>query len=209
MRRTKSSGIGSPMFSTSRSGRARQLDGHRPTSKSGGLQAQCSRELGQPGSLGTPSPGCLADGTWRANPGLAPLIEDRPASRDDGGASALASRRRRFAGRAEVPQALMRPTPRGGGKKFCDCCSSVVAPGRVGHSREGAPGRVAVFDSSEWAARVDKPAGAVRSALTDLREAGFVEALTVGDLEAHTTNAASYWRLTDAGRAALERRRSG
>jgi hypothetical protein len=40
------------------------------------LQAQCSQELGQPGSLGTLSPGCLADGTWRANPGLAPVIQD-------------------------------------------------------------------------------------------------------------------------------------
>jgi transposase len=38
------------------------------------LQAQCSRELGQPGSLGALPPGCLADGTWRANPGLAPFV---------------------------------------------------------------------------------------------------------------------------------------
>jgi hypothetical protein len=88
MRRTKSSGIGSPMFSKSRSGRARLLDGHRPTAKSGSLQAQCSRELGQPGSLVTLPPGCLADGTWRANPGLAPLmsgllIQIRPAWGDE------------------------------------------------------------------------------------------------------------------------------
>jgi predicted ArsR family transcriptional regulator len=59
------------------------------------------------------------------------------------------------------------------------------------------------------AAFLDKPAAAVRGALTDLREAGFVEALSVGELEAHSTNAASYWRLTDGGRSALERRRSG
>jgi hypothetical protein len=39
-------------------------------------QAQCSRELGQPGSLGNPlPPGRLADRIWRANPGLAPLVK--------------------------------------------------------------------------------------------------------------------------------------
>jgi len=35
-----------------------------------------SREPGQLGSLGVPPSGCLANGTWRANPGLAPMIGD-------------------------------------------------------------------------------------------------------------------------------------
>jgi predicted ArsR family transcriptional regulator len=46
----------------------------------------------------------------------------------------------------------------------------------------------------------------VRAALSDLREAGFVDALAVGELQGHSTQAASYWRLTDAGRRELERR---
>jgi predicted ArsR family transcriptional regulator len=48
----------------------------------------------------------------------------------------------------------------------------------------------------------------VRSALADLRDSGFVDVLKVGDLQAHTTNAALYWRLTDAGRRELAHRRS-
>ena len=52
------------------------------------------------------------------------------------------------------------------------------------------------------AALLGEPADVVRSALTDLREGGLVEALSVGELQAHTTKAASYWRLTDRGRRA-------
>jgi predicted ArsR family transcriptional regulator len=48
----------------------------------------------------------------------------------------------------------------------------------------------------------------VRSALADLRDGGLVDVLSVGDLDARTTKAASYWRLTDAGRSELARRRS-
>lgn len=48
----------------------------------------------------------------------------------------------------------------------------------------------------------------VRSALADLRDGGLVDVLSVGDLDARTTRAASYWRLTDAGRSELARRRS-
>jgi predicted ArsR family transcriptional regulator len=48
----------------------------------------------------------------------------------------------------------------------------------------------------------------VRSALADLRDSGFVDVLRVGDLQRQTTKAASYWRLTDAGRRELARRRS-
>jgi predicted ArsR family transcriptional regulator len=47
----------------------------------------------------------------------------------------------------------------------------------------------------------------VRSALADLRDSGFVDVLRVGDLQRQTGNAASYWRLTDAGRRELARRR--
>ena len=47
----------------------------------------------------------------------------------------------------------------------------------------------------------------VRSALADLRDSGFVDVLRVGDLQRHTAKAASYWRLTDAGRRELARRR--
>jgi predicted ArsR family transcriptional regulator len=48
----------------------------------------------------------------------------------------------------------------------------------------------------------------VRSALADLRDGGLVDVLSVGDLDARTTKAASYWRLTDAGRSELAPRRS-
>ena len=58
--------------------------------------------------------------------------------------------------------------------------------------------------AAQLAARPDD----VRSALADLRDSGFVDVLKVGDLEAHTTNAALYWRLTDAGRSELAHRRS-
>jgi DNA-binding transcriptional ArsR family regulator len=58
------------------------------------------------------------------------------------------------------------------------------------------------------AALLSEPAAAVRSALTDLRESGLVDAISVGELQAHTAEAASYWRLTDAGRQELARRRS-
>jgi predicted ArsR family transcriptional regulator len=49
----------------------------------------------------------------------------------------------------------------------------------------------------------------VRNSLTDLRESGLVDAFSLGELQAPTATAASYWRLTDRGREELERRRSG
>ena len=58
------------------------------------------------------------------------------------------------------------------------------------------------------AALLGEPADVVRSALTDLRESGLVEALSLGELQAHTTTAASYWRLTEKGRREVEGRRS-
>jgi predicted ArsR family transcriptional regulator len=56
------------------------------------------------------------------------------------------------------------------------------------------------------AVQVDKPPNIVRSLLSELRASGFVDLLSFGEFEAHTTNA-SYWRLTDAGRSELARRR--
>jgi predicted ArsR family transcriptional regulator len=53
-----------------------------------------------------------------------------------------------------------------------------------------------------------RPDDDVRSALADLRDSGFVDVLRVGDLQRQTAKAASYWRLTDAGRRELARRRS-
>lgn len=55
------------------------------------------------------------------------------------------------------------------------------------------------------AALLSKQPGEVRQALEKLRERGLVAVLAVGELEGHTTRAASYWRLTDDGRAELER----
>ena len=59
------------------------------------------------------------------------------------------------------------------------------------------------------AAMLDKPADVIRSALIDLREGGLVEALSIGELEGHTTRAASYWRLTERGHREVQRRRAG
>jgi predicted ArsR family transcriptional regulator len=57
-------------------------------------------------------------------------------------------------------------------------------------------------------AQLEEPPNEVRSALVDLREAGFVDVIAVGELQGHSTAAASYWRLTDTGRQELERRGS-
>jgi predicted ArsR family transcriptional regulator len=59
------------------------------------------------------------------------------------------------------------------------------------------------------AAHLDARPDAVRDALTRLRGLGFVDALAVGELEAHLTRSASYWRLTADGRTELARRRFG
>jgi len=58
-------------------------------------------------------------------------------------------------------------------------------------------------------AHLAEPPDLVRSALADLRESRFVDVLSVGDPQAHSATAAAYWRLTDAGRRELSRRRSG
>jgi predicted ArsR family transcriptional regulator len=57
------------------------------------------------------------------------------------------------------------------------------------------------------AAHLNEPPDLVRNALADLRDRGFVDALSIGELEGNVTRAASYWRLTDAGCEELARRR--
>jgi DNA-binding transcriptional ArsR family regulator len=58
------------------------------------------------------------------------------------------------------------------------------------------------------AAHLHEPPDAVRNALTSLRERGFVDLLSVGELEGHSKAVAAYWRLTNDGRAELARLRS-
>jgi len=58
------------------------------------------------------------------------------------------------------------------------------------------------------AAHLRERPDAVRNALTALRERGFVDVLAVGELVGKLTNAATYWRLTDAGRVELARTRT-
>jgi predicted ArsR family transcriptional regulator len=57
------------------------------------------------------------------------------------------------------------------------------------------------------AAHLNEPPDEVRNALASLRDRGLVDVLSVGELEGNMTRAASYWRLTEAGRAELARRR--
>jgi predicted ArsR family transcriptional regulator len=55
------------------------------------------------------------------------------------------------------------------------------------------------------AAQLLEPPDVVRKALTSLRERGLVGVLSVGELDGHSTGAASYWRLITEGRKELER----
>jgi predicted ArsR family transcriptional regulator len=57
------------------------------------------------------------------------------------------------------------------------------------------------------AAHLNERPDDVRNALASLRDRGLVDVLSVGELIEHMTRAASYWRLTEAGRAELARRR--
>jgi predicted ArsR family transcriptional regulator len=61
----------------------------------------------------------------------------------------------------------------------------------------------------QFAAMLDERPDAVRDVLTRLRDRGLVDVLAVGELEGHRTRAASYWRLTEAGREELARLRRG
>jgi predicted ArsR family transcriptional regulator len=58
------------------------------------------------------------------------------------------------------------------------------------------------------AAQLHQPPDAVRNALTGLRDRRLVDVLSVGPLGDTSPSAPSYWRLSDAGRAELARRRS-
>ena len=60
----------------------------------------------------------------------------------------------------------------------------------------------------QLAALLDERPDAVRDVLATLRDRGLIDVLSVGELRGNRTNAASYWRLTDAGRAELARIRS-
>lgn len=58
------------------------------------------------------------------------------------------------------------------------------------------------------AAHLRRPPDAVRNALVDLRDRGLIDVLSVGELEGQPRSAASYWRLSDVGRAELARLRN-
>lgn len=58
------------------------------------------------------------------------------------------------------------------------------------------------------AALLEEQPNEVSEALSRLRGLGFVEALTLGDTEAHIQRSVSYWHLTDAGRKELTRLRA-
>ncbi len=57
------------------------------------------------------------------------------------------------------------------------------------------------------AAHLDERPDAVRTALSGLSDRGLVDVLSVGERERNFTRVATYWRLTDAGRTELARRR--
>jgi predicted ArsR family transcriptional regulator len=54
------------------------------------------------------------------------------------------------------------------------------------------------------AARLDAAPHEVRHKLTQLREAGLVDVLTLGERAGESTQVTSYWRLTEAGRQELQ-----
>lgn len=58
------------------------------------------------------------------------------------------------------------------------------------------------------ASSLGEPPDVVRDALSRLRGLGLVDALAVGELEAHVTRSATYWRLTQLGREELARLRA-
>ena len=57
--------------------------------------------------------------------------------------------------------------------------------------------------ADQIAAQLGDPLDAVNAILRRLRDRGSVDALAVGEIEGHTSTAASYWRLTDQGRDEL------
>lgn len=61
--------------------------------------------------------------------------------------------------------------------------------------------------AEQLAAHLGEPLASVNAGLRTLRDRGLIDVLSVGELEGHSTRAASYWRLTDAGREELRRSR--
>ena len=59
--------------------------------------------------------------------------------------------------------------------------------------------------AEQIAAHLRDPVDDVQLALRRLRDRGLVDVLAVGELQAHSTNAAAYWRLTEDGRRELRR----
>lgn len=55
------------------------------------------------------------------------------------------------------------------------------------------------------AAQLQEPPHDVRAALSRLRGIGLVQAIATGELEAHLTRSATYWRLTPEGRTEATR----
>jgi predicted ArsR family transcriptional regulator len=55
------------------------------------------------------------------------------------------------------------------------------------------------------AAHLNEPSDAVRQTLSTLSKDGLVYALNLGETYDHSTGAAIYWRLSNAGRAELSR----
>jgi predicted ArsR family transcriptional regulator len=89
--------------------------------------------------------------------------------------------------------------------------ASVRAASTVGRRVEGSILALLEHHGSlgyeQIAAHLREPPDAVRNALADLRERGLIEVLSVGELQGQLTTAASYWRLSDAGRAEFARLR--
>ena len=60
--------------------------------------------------------------------------------------------------------------------------------------------------ANQIAAQLEDPLGEVQKALRRLRDRDLVDVVAVGELQGHSTKAAAFWRLTDAGRDELARR---
>ena len=61
--------------------------------------------------------------------------------------------------------------------------------------------------ADQIAAQLGDPLVSVNAGLRNLRDRGLIDVLSVGELEGHSTRAASYWRLTEKGREELRKSR--
>jgi DNA-binding MarR family transcriptional regulator len=61
--------------------------------------------------------------------------------------------------------------------------------------------------AEQLAADLSEDPHAVNAVLRELSKQGLVDAIEVGEVAGHSSNGASYWRLTDEGRSHLARRR--